>query len=215
MLFIGFLILIVGVALAYAAFALSEEFAGPEQTRAWLQSIPGRVGRRLVVCLRGLRRGSIAFLKAVLLVRPPDTRSNAHGQVSAGSACSTQSPADGCRFGRRRRPRQPRGRGQAAEFGAREAIQLLGVAFLVARIFGWLDSDGVDDSLGEVDPDPESLGEAQVSEMPPNPGDQYVKPYMRNGEWVEGHFRTNADATDRNNYSGPIGDFYRWLNGRR
>lgn len=212
MLFIGFLILIVGVALAYAAFALSEEFAGPEQTRAWIQSIPGRVGRRLVVCLRGLRRGSIAFLKAVLLVRPPDTRSNAHGQVSAGSACSTQSPADGCRFGRRRRPRQPRGRGQAAEFGAREAIQLLGVALFAARIFGWFESDGVDEALGEVDPD--VLEEAEVSEMPPNPGDQFVKPHVRNGKVVEGYFRTNADATDLNNYSGRFGSIYRWLNGR-
>jgi hypothetical protein len=51
--------------------------------------------------------------------------------------------------------------------------------------------------------------------LPPNPGDRYVKPYSRtDGTPVDGHFRTNADSTVLNNYSGPNGAYYKRLNGR-
>ncbi len=97
-------------------------------------------------------------------------------------------------------------------FGAREALQLLGVAYVASRALGWVDLGEVEEVLGDSEAD--GLEDVAGAELPPNPGDQYVQSHNRDGRFVEGYYRTNADATHLNNYSGPNGDLYRRMNGR-
>lgn len=48
-----------------------------------------------------------------------------------------------------------------------------------------------------------------------NAGDRYVAPYVRaDGTTVRGHYRTNPDGIEFNNYSAPLGNLYRAQNGR-
>jgi hypothetical protein len=194
-LFVASLILVVAAALVFAAFAVAHDLVGRERTRDWIRGLPGR-----------LMRASRGFLKA-LFVPAPDTRtvyarrpSVTRGSERLQDSASSEVPATARGAGSFRPSPAP--------LGGREALQLLGIAFVAARAFGWLDLDGIEEMDDEFD-----LGVAEElggSELPPNPGDHYV----RDGKVVDGYFRTNADATDLNNYSGPFGKLFRRLNGR-
>lgn len=110
-------------------------------------------------------------------------------------------------------PRYHRKKAQEASLniGVREGVQLLALASLVLRELGLID---LGDAEPELDAEFEGAEIGEEVELPANPGDQYVQPYVRDGKIVDGHFRTNADATELNNYSGPLGEHYRRLNQR-
>jgi hypothetical protein len=199
--FIVSLGLVVLVAFLYACVVLSNEILGVERTKVWIWAVP-----------KGLVYGVRWFFRALLLMPLPSEVDQGAGrrlQVPSQSrpAVVLRSPPRAV-VHRERRTAQP----SRGEFGGREAIQLLGAACLVAKVFGWLDVDGLEEveGVGEL----EGADALTAGELPPNPGDHYVDPYVRDGQIVEGHFRTNADATDLNNYSGPHGDHFRRLNGR-
>jgi hypothetical protein len=201
MLFIGLLVFIVAAALVFAGYAVSCELQGVERTRSWVRSAPRR-----------LKCGSLRFLRAVLFVQPADAAASRSGS-SIPRAHRPPPPAP-ARPAPRRGPAPGRqsSRRPAGQFGGREALQLLGLALLVGRAAGWIDLDDTDEAAEEL-----GLGgaeEAFGSELPPNPGDQFVNPYVREGRVVEGYYRTNADATELNNYGGPLGKLFRMLNGR-
>ena len=201
MLFIGALVLVVTIALAYAGFVVSEELVGAVRTRSWIRSLPSRI---VLGPVRGIRE---------FIDPPPSTTRKLGGPPARPAANSSRRPVavPNVAHARAQRSRCATGR-DFPRFGSREAIQLLGAAFFVAKVVGWLDVDGLEEveSVGDV----EGADALAAGELPPNPGDHYVDPYVRDGQIVEGHFRTNADATDLNNYSGPHGDHFRRLNGR-
>ena len=189
MIFISSLILIVALALIYAGLAVAFELFGVERTRHWLRAFPRRV-----------TRGLIAFLKQ--LMQPAPTSRSVGGMV--GVRVPPPPPP-------RALPSVEDARA-SPQFGAREAFQLIGAALILARLFGVFDAGDAEEAFGDSLSD--GADELGGLGLPPNPGDQFVQTHLRNGQVVNGYFRTNADATELNNYSGPFGDAYRRANGR-
>ena len=197
--FLGLLISLVLVAAFIASFAIACDAYGATRTRRWLLSIP----RRLLRACFGFFKG---FCGGLFSGAARDSIQN-HPQTRVGTAASrTHTPRTV-----RSLDSPTRSSGSVSPFGVREGVQLLGLAYMVSRELGLVDAGDVD---AEFDAEFEDSEPAAESELPPNPGDQYVQPYIRDGRVVDGHFRTNADATDLNNYSGPFGEHYRRLNRR-